>query len=92
MSLADELLADLDDIGDELGNDENDQVIMLPQLLARTSCAVRYFDCKTMYCYSRCSACAVVLMYRWGCFHPSLLVFCNVKRSVSKYITLYRYV
>lgn len=27
MSLADELLADLDDIGDELRNEENDQVI-----------------------------------------------------------------
>ena len=26
MSLADELLADLDDVGDELGNEENDQV------------------------------------------------------------------
>ena len=27
MSLADELLADLDDIGDELANDTNEQVI-----------------------------------------------------------------
>ena len=26
MSLADELLADLDDIGDDLGNEENNQV------------------------------------------------------------------
>ena len=29
MSLADELLADLDDLGDELGDDENEKVCLL---------------------------------------------------------------
>ena len=37
MSLADELLADLDDVGDELGNDENDQVFFFPEIMM---CAV----------------------------------------------------
>lgn len=38
MSLADELLADLDDIGDELGNEENDQVLYVHAL-------DQYLDC-----------------------------------------------
>lgn len=44
MSLADELLADLDDIGDELGNEENDQV-SLPYVHLHMHALDRYLDC-----------------------------------------------
>ena len=39
MSLADELLADLDDLGDELGDDENDKVVTVSR-------ARFYFVCR----------------------------------------------
>lgn len=51
MSLADELLADLDDIGDELGNEENDQV---PYLRASPHACTRSVFGRWLYVYNWC--------------------------------------
>ena len=40
MSLADELLADLDDVGDELGNEENDQVFFFSRNIVQQASVI----------------------------------------------------